>query len=141
MQLAEPRFGATAKIHVPRTERPVLLPGLVQAAQLGENCGKLGIAEFGQGQERRPSGQVVMSHDSRQLSSDAHTPRMPESRRCGRPATAELSRYRPRETFRSCRGSSVKRILLPVVATVLLGLGGAWSGRIYGWPAMLCGGR
>jgi hypothetical protein len=40
-----------------------------------------------------------------------------------------------------CRGSSVKRTLLPVVAIVLLGLGGAWSGRIYGWPAMLCGGR
>jgi hypothetical protein len=44
-------------------------------------------------------------------------------------------------TDRICRGSSVKRTLLSVVATVLLGLGGAWSGRIYGWPAMLCGGR
>jgi hypothetical protein len=99
-QLAQPRFGATAKIHVPRTERPVLLPGLAQAAQLGENCGKLGIAELGQGQEWRPSGQVVVSHDSRQLSSDAHTLRMLDSRRRGPPAAPELLPCRPCETFR-----------------------------------------
>jgi hypothetical protein len=61
----EPGFGATAKIHVPRAERPVLLPGPAQAAQVGENCGKPGIAEFGQGQERAPSSKVVVSHDSR----------------------------------------------------------------------------
>jgi hypothetical protein len=56
----------------------VLLPGPAQATQVGQNCGKLRGAELGQAQERAPSGQVVMRHDFRELSSYAHTLRMPD---------------------------------------------------------------
>jgi hypothetical protein len=80
-QLSQRRFGTPAKIHVSRAERPVLLPGPAQSAQAGQDRGKFRVAEFRQRQERPPSGQVVMSHESRQLSPNAHTLRMPDTGR------------------------------------------------------------
>lgn len=43
--LTQPYFGAPAQLHVPRAERPVLLPGPPQRTQVGQNSGKLRIAE------------------------------------------------------------------------------------------------
>ena len=96
-QLAQPPFGAAAKIHVPWAERPVLLPGPPQGAQVGKDCGKLGLAEFRQRQEGPPSGQVVVSHESWQLSPNAHTLRMPDAarRRAGHDQAEARNRRRP----------------------------------------------
>jgi hypothetical protein len=56
-QLAEPRFGATAKIHVPRTERQVLLPGLAQAASRAHSIAPSGVASPSARTCRRASSQ------------------------------------------------------------------------------------
>ena len=79
--LVQPHFGAPAQPHVPRAERPVLLPGPAQRTKVGQDGGKLRIAEVRQRQERPPPGQVVMSDETRQLSSNSHTLTMPDSAR------------------------------------------------------------